>query len=78
MDYRIYLKTTGKWVALSVAVLIILMAVFWGMAQTGLGKQVLARWISDALSKGTSFQVKIGKITGIIPFNIRLESVIPE
>jgi translocation and assembly module TamB len=75
MDYRVYLKKTGKWVAVGVAVLIILMAVLWGLGQTGLGKQFLAQWISASLGKGTSFQVKIGKITGNIPFNLRLDEL---
>lgn len=61
--------------AAGVSILIILMAVLWGLAQTGLGKQFLAQWISAALGKGTSFQVKIGKITGIIPFNIRVDEL---
>jgi len=61
--------------AVSVSILIIFMAVLWGLAQTGLGKQLLAQWISASLGKGTSFQIKIGKITGIIPFNIRLDEL---
>jgi len=75
MDYRVHLKKIGKGVVVGVAILIILMAVLWSLAQTGLGKQFLARWISTALGKGPSFQVKIGKITGIIPFNIRLDKL---
>ncbi|MDY7036980.1 MAG: hypothetical protein SV375_12560, partial [Thermodesulfobacteriota bacterium] len=76
MDYRLHLKKTGKWLALTVAILIFLLSVLWGLLQTGPGKQLLAQRIAAALGKKTSFHIKIGKITGIIPFTVRLDKLI--
>jgi len=73
MDYRTHLKKICKWLVLIISILLILTGTIWGLAQTELGKNFLAQWISQQLGKDPSFQVKIGKITGIIPFNIRLD-----
>ncbi|MEE4351814.1 MAG: translocation/assembly module TamB domain-containing protein [Desulfatiglans sp.] len=73
MDYRLHLKKTGKWIALTVALMTIVLLILWGLLQTDVGKQFLAQQISAQLAKKTPFHIKIGKITGPIPFTIRLD-----
>ncbi|MFA4910589.1 MAG: translocation/assembly module TamB domain-containing protein, partial [Desulfobacteria bacterium] len=66
----------GKWIAGVISVLIILIAILFGLAQTDLGKRQLAVWLASGLSRDPDAQVKLGKINGLIPFNIRLDRLV--
>ncbi|HCX90428.1 MAG: hypothetical protein CO106_05210 [Deltaproteobacteria bacterium CG_4_9_14_3_um_filter_44_9] len=63
----------GKWIAGVISALIVLIAIIFGLAQTDMCKRQLAVWLASGLSRGPDAQVKLGKIDGLIPFNIRLD-----
>lgn len=53
--------------------LLVLLSVLFGLVQTQVAKRQVATLLSAALSRGIEGQVTLGKLEGLIPFNIRLD-----
>ncbi len=53
--------------------LLVLLSVLFALAQTQVAKRQVATLLSAALSRGIEGQVTLGKLEGLIPFDIRLD-----
>ena len=69
---KIFLKTT-KWSAIGIAICLLLSGLTFGLAQTEKGKEIIAGRLEKALNHGGETGVEIGKIEGLIPFDMRLD-----
>ncbi len=75
MNIKTILKSTGRWAALSIACLFLCTGILFAMVQTEAGKGYLARSLQSILSAGPERQVKIGRIRGLIPFDIQCDNI---
>jgi len=55
--------------------LLVLAVLFFGLLQTPFGKRVLASQLSKAASRSENLEVRIGRISGFIPSQIKVESL---
>ncbi len=65
----------GRWLLISIAVLLLILILFFVLFRTGPGTEYLARLLESGLSAGQGRQIKIGKISGNLPFQIRCDSL---
>jgi translocation and assembly module TamB len=73
MNYKKRIIRTGKWVALTVAAFLLLGGILFGLAQTGPGRDRIARLITSALNEGGKTRVSMGRLGGLIPFHLKLD-----
>ncbi len=64
-----------KWIARVCAILLLLLGLLFGLAQTEMGKRQVAKWLASALSRGLKSQVKLGKFDGLLPFDVQLSTL---
>jgi len=74
MDRKHTIRKICVWTAGSVAVLLLLISLLFALLQTGMAKRRIIGWMISTLSAGSSFQVRMGELQGIVPFNVRLDS----
>lgn len=75
MDLKAHFKSVGKWVTWGIAALLLASSVLFVILQTGAGKQCLAQCLALKLSRGAEYQVKLGRFSGLVPFDFQLDSV---
>jgi translocation and assembly module TamB len=75
MSWKTTIRKTGKWAALTLAALFLLVATVFGVAQTDPGKRQLVKLIARTLVPGDENRIEFGKLSGLIPFTFELDSL---
>jgi len=75
MSWKTTTQKTGKWAALTLAALLLLVATVFGLAQTDPGKRQLVKLIARTLVPGDENRMEFGKLSGLIPFAFELDSL---
>ena len=75
MNWKRTIQKTGKWAALTLAALLLLVATLFGFAQTNPGKRQLVKLITRTLVSGEQKRIELGKLSGLIPFTFHLETM---
>lgn len=70
------IKRIGKWTAVGVLALSLLGGVLFGLIQTKWGKRQLEQWIIASLISDPTLHIKTVGLRGLVPFHIRLDSVV--
>lgn len=73
MNKKTRILTISKWILGVIAALLLLLGALFGLAQTEMGKRQLAAWLAAGLSGGVDIEVKLGRIDGFVPFDVRLD-----
>lgn len=69
------LREITRTVAFLALALLAAVALVFALAQTDRGKNTLARFAANALSKDPATEVQVGRLSGWIPFNFQLHSL---
>lgn len=73
MDLKARITAIIKWILGGLAALLMLLGILFALAQTNMGKRQLATSLATRLSTRQDIQVKIGRIEGLVPFDVRLD-----
>jgi translocation and assembly module TamB len=76
MNWNVIIQKTIRWTAVSVAILIILPSILFGLAQTEIGKRQVARQFVERLGLAGKARIQVGKIEGVIPFDFRMDRLV--
>lgn len=69
------IKPIGRWLAMIMAGFLLLLGLLFGLAQTGMGKQHVAKLLAASLSMGDDIKAEVGRLTGLIPFSLQANRV---
>ena len=72
------IKSIFKWSAIGFLIVLAIVGAGFGLLQTEAGKQRLAQWVADAISRELNGQVKIDRFEGLIPFDVQTARVVVE
>ena len=75
MALKTLLIRAGRWVLVPIAVLLLILILFFVLFRTGPGNDYLTRLLESSLSAGQGRQVRIGKLSGKLPLHIRCDSL---
>ena len=75
MNGKRIIQKTGKWAALTLAAVLLLVAALFGLAQTNPGKRQLVKLMIRVLVPGDQKQIEVGELSGLIPFTFQLETL---
>jgi translocation and assembly module TamB len=64
-----------RWIAGCILVFFLLLALLFALLQTRTVKRQLPAWVAAKVSTAPDFQLKVGALRGLIPFDIRLDSL---
>jgi len=76
MNWKTISKKAALWTAVGAAILVILLAILFGLAQTEIGKRQVAKQVARGLGVASNARIEVGKIEGIIPFDCRVDRLI--
>jgi len=69
-------KKVARWAVVIAAILVIVPAILFGLAQTEIGKRHVAGQVAKGLGVASNAGIEVGKIEGIIPFDCRMDRLI--
>lgn len=64
-----------RWMVWSVLTLLVALALLLASVQTGTGRRVLVSWVAAAVQSATGYPIRIGPVHGLLPLDIRVESL---
>jgi translocation and assembly module TamB len=76
LEYKKIIKRIAQWSAACVLVFLLLGGALFALVQTEWGKRHVAGWVAAAVSRDPDIRVKVLGLRGLIPFCVRLDSMV--
>ncbi len=76
LEYKKLIKRIAKCIAVGIPAFLLLGGALFALVQTEWGKRYLAGWIATSLSRDPDIRVKAIGLRGVIPFRVRLDSMV--